>query len=132
MPHLTLEYTANLSGQSPDPGLLLGIHQLLESVAGIAIGNCKSRWREVDAWVVGSGQPDSAFVHLDIRFMEGRTDQVRDAVGRQALQLLRAHFTPPPPGLDLQITVEIRDILKTSYFKDPPGTLGGAPPMRLV
>jgi 5-carboxymethyl-2-hydroxymuconate isomerase len=125
-----LEYTSNLSHRSPDAAFLLEIHRLLESVAGIAIGNCKSRWREVGSWVVGSGADDSAFVHLDVRFMEGRPDRLKAEVGRQALQLLKTRFLPAPPGIDLQITVEIRDIRKASYFKDPPGTLGRPPKAR--
>jgi 5-carboxymethyl-2-hydroxymuconate isomerase len=131
MPHLTLEYTANLAGTPPTPELLLSIHGLLNSVAGIRPENCKSRWREVDGWVVGRGDPNAAFVHLDLRFLEGRPLEVQQAVGEGALEILKAHFLPEPPGVDLQITVEVQEIRKASYFKFPSGTLGG-PAVRLV
>jgi len=124
MPHLTLEYTANLKERAPDPDLLLSLHRLLESVAGIKIGNCKSRWRRLEEWLVGDGKGESAFVHLDLRFLEGRPLSVKQAVGAGAMELLRAHFAPASKGLDLQITVEVGDIQKATYFKDPPGTLG--------
>jgi len=124
MPHLTLEYTANLEERAPDPDLLLSLHRLLESVAGIKIGNCKSRWRRLEEWLVGDGKGESAFVHLDLRFLEGRPLSVKQAVGAGAMELLRAHFAPASKGLDLQITVEVGDIRKATYFKDPPGTLG--------
>jgi len=124
MPHLTLEYTANLKERAPDPDLLLSLHRLLESVAGIKIGNCKSRWRRLEEWLVGDGKGESAFVHLDLRFLEGRPLSVKQAVGAGAMELLRAHFAPASKGLDLQITVEVGDIRKATYFKDPPGTLG--------
>lgn len=123
MPHLTLEYTANLAHRAPDRSLFLKLHRALESVAGIRIGNCKSRMREVDPWVVGDGEGASAFVHLDIRLLEGRPQEVRRAVGARALEILRAHFTPPPEGAALQITVEVQEIVAATYFKDPPGTL---------
>jgi 5-carboxymethyl-2-hydroxymuconate isomerase len=131
MPHLTLEYTANLSGTPPTPELLLSIHGLLNAVAGIRPENCKSRWREVDEWVVGFGDSRSAFVHLDLRFLEGKPLDVQQAVGEGVLDILKAHFLPEPPGLDLQITVEVQEIRKPTYFKFPPGTLGG-PAVRLV
>lgn len=124
MPHLTLEYTANLQERAPDPDLLLSLHRLLESFAGIKIGNCKSRWRMVEEWLVGDRKGESAFVHLDLRFLEGRPLSVKQAVGAGAMELLRAHFAPASKGLDLQITVEVGDIRKATYFKDPPGTLG--------
>jgi len=131
MPHLTLEYTANLQEQAPNADLLLGLHQLLEAVAGIKIENCKSRWRRVDDWVAGTGEGESAFVHLNLRFLEGRRLDVQQAIGAGAVDILRAHFTPAPVGLDLQITVEIQEIRKSTYFKDPPGTLG-PPPLSIV
>jgi len=119
MPHLNLEYTSNLGGKSPDAELLLRLHHVLESVAGIRIGNCKSRWREVDRWVVGAGEGESGFVHLDIRVFDGRSEEVRRAVGATALDILKRHFLPAPPGVELQITVEVREIRKALYFKDP-------------
>ena len=131
MPHITLEYTSNLSENPPTPELLLSIHGLLNAVAGIRPENCKSRWREVKGWVVGQGDPAAAFVHLDLRFLEGRPMEVQQAVGEGALEILKKHFHPGAQGVDLQITVEIREIRKAAYFKFPPGTLG-APAVRLV
>jgi len=131
MPHLKLEFTSNLSGTPPTPELFVGIHGILNSVAGIHPDNCKSRWQEVEGWVVGSGTPGSAFVHLDIRFLEGRPLHVQQAIGEGILEVLKAHFLPEPEGVDLQITVDVGEIRKATYFKFPPGTLGG-PAVRLV
>ncbi len=131
MPHLTLEFTSNLSGTPPTPELFLNLHRLLETVAGIRPENCKSRWREVEGWVVGSGDPASAFVHLDLRFLEGRALEIQQAIGQGVLEMLKAHFLPEPEGLDLQITVEVQEIRKATYFKFPSGTLG-RPVVRLV
>ncbi len=131
MPHLTLEYTANLGVRAPNRDLLLRLHHLLESEAGIRVENCKSRWRGLPDWAVGDGQGESAFVHLDIRLLEGRPLETREALGREALEVLKGHFHPPLAGVELQITVEVREIRKALYFKEPPGTLG-APPLRKV
>lgn len=133
MPHITLEYTANLDEWAADPGLLVSLHRILEA-AGIKIENCKSRWRMVEEWVTGSGEGESAFVHLDIRFLEGRTPDVKQSIGEGAVELLHDHFLAAiegPDPLDLQITVEIQDIRRAAYFKHPPGTLG-PPPLTVV
>ncbi len=124
MPHLTLEYTSNLDEWANDPDLLLSLHRLLHSAAGIKIDNCKSRWRMVEEWVVGNGEGESAFLHLDLRFLEGRPLSTKQAVGVGALELIHKHFASIPEELALQITVEIQDIKKDAYFKHPPGTLG--------
>jgi 5-carboxymethyl-2-hydroxymuconate isomerase len=88
----------------------------------------------VEEWVTGDGEGESAFVHLDIRFLEGRKPDVKQAIGEGAVELLHDHFMAAVEAsndLDLQITVEIRDIQRASYFKYPPGTLG-PPPLSLV
>jgi 5-carboxymethyl-2-hydroxymuconate isomerase len=131
MPHLTIEYTSNLDEWAGDSDLLLSLHHLLQSVAGIDIRNCKSRWRMMEEWLVGEGSTSSAFVHLDIRFLEGRPADLRQAVGAGALEVLRKHFATASEKLDLQVTVEVLDIRRAFYFKDPPGTLG-PPPLTVV
>ena len=127
VPHLTLEYTATLEEKATDPGLLEKIHSLLASEAGIRIENCKSRWREVENWVVGQGEADAAFVHLDLRFLEGRREETVEAVGRGALAILEDHFFPAPGKLELQLTVEVAEIRRSAYFKAPEGTLSPPP-----
>ena len=52
-------------------------------------------------------------------------------MGEEALGVLKAHFLPAPEGEELQITVEVGEIRKATYFKHPSGTLGG-PPVKLV
>ena len=133
MPHLTLEYTANLDEWASSSRVLLSLHRLLDA-AGIKLENCKSRWRMVEERLVGDGEWESAFVHLDIRFLEGRPPDVKQAIGEGAVELLHDHFTAAVEAnddLDLQITVEIQDIHRATYFKYPPGTLG-PPPLSLV
>jgi hypothetical protein len=39
------------------------------------------------------------------------------------VELLRAHFEAAFETLDLQITVDVQDIRRSTYFKYPPGTL---------
>jgi 5-carboxymethyl-2-hydroxymuconate isomerase len=131
VPHLTLEYTSNLDEWASDPDLLVTLHRVLETAGGIKIGNCKSRWRMVEEWVVGDGEGESAFVHLDIRFLEGRPQAVKEAIGVAAVGVLNDHFRQEREDLDLQITVEIQDIRRDAYFKYPSGTLD-PPPLTIV
>jgi len=77
-----------------------------------------------EEWVIGDGKEEGAFVHLDLRFLEGRPPQEKQAVGLAALERLCDHFAAVPESLNLQITVEVQDIQKAFYFKHPPGTLG--------
>jgi 5-carboxymethyl-2-hydroxymuconate isomerase len=123
MPHITLEYSGNLGEVTGLQELFARTHAILAETAAIRMSNCKSRAIPVEACHVGSGHPGSAFVHMDVRILEGRPSATRQAIGRQLLSALRDHFKAPPEVDDLQITVEVRDILKDCYFKFPEGTL---------
>lgn len=126
MPHLRLEYSTNLDAAILSPELLLDLHRTIERVAGIAIGNCKSRAVPVPRYVVAAGEPEGAFVHLDVRFLEGRPLDVRRALGEALLARLVEAYGADRRGL--QVTVEITESPRPTYFKHPPGTLGESKP----
>ena len=95
---------------------------MLAESGGIRRDNCKSRARIAEPFLVGSGNPAQGFVHLDIRFLEGRSAQTKQVIGQEALAVLRTWFTSSAAKLALQITVELGDIARSSYFKEPDGT----------
>ena len=123
MPHLTLEYSGNVPDPPDIQGILREIHRVLQETAGIKIENCKSRGRVAEKYLVANGESTRAFVHLDVRILEGRSGELKRELGYQLLDTLREHFSSAEAALDLQTTVEIRDIERASYFKHPAGTL---------
>lgn len=123
MPHLTLEYSANVVVDSDFTDLFRRLHAVLAQTGGIRLENCKSRAYVAREFFIGSGAQGSGFVHLDIRFLEGRSDEIRRAIGQETIDALRAWFRTSAEKLDLQITVEVRDIERSFYFKYPEGTL---------
>ncbi len=123
MPHLTLEYSANVDPPPDLPGLFLRLHQVLASTGGIRIDNCKSRARVARDFLIATGETSEGFVHLDVRFLEGRPAATRQEVGDRLLEVLRSAFRDSAEGLELQITVEIQEIRRSGYFKYPRGTL---------
>lgn len=122
MPHLTLEYTKNIEPEAAFDDFLGRLHRVLADVGAIPIGNCKSRARRLDSYFIGDGGSQHAFVHLVLRFLEGRSVDLKRQIGRACLEVLQESFTPSS-ALELQITVEIQDIERTTYFKIPEGTL---------
>jgi 5-carboxymethyl-2-hydroxymuconate isomerase len=123
MPHLTIEYTKNLRPTSSFDALFGQLHEVLAELGGIKKGNCKSRAAQVDQFYIGEGAAGSAFVHADVRFLEGRSESVKQDIGRAILEVLRECFPAPTDVGDLQITAEIRDIQRNMYFKYPEGSL---------
>ena len=123
MPHLTIEYTNNLRTHVPFDDLFARLHTTLAELGGIKQANCTSRALRIDQFLIGEGVADAAFLHLDVRFLEGRAASVKQQIGRSLLAILRESFPLPGDIRDLQVTVEIRDIERGMYFKHPEGSL---------
>ena len=128
MPHLTLEASDNVPVDGKLRALFGRLHAILSAVGGIKLETCKSRAYIVSAFLVADGSPgeggrERAFVHLDIRFMDGRSPDVKQSIARQARDALLDFFQGAAEALDLQVTVEVRDIDRQFYAKYPEGTL---------
>lgn len=117
MPQIVLEYSSNIQLRD-DKSILTKIHQILNEVGKINLSNCKSRIIEQTRFLVGNGEPDNAFVHLEIAFMEGRSDELKQLIGKEILNYLKNVIAD-----GVQITVHITDLPRNSYFKHPSGTL---------
>lgn len=122
MPHIVLEYSDNLPPLLDFRALFDDLHQALNRIGGIKIENCKSRARAARHCFIGDGNADNAFIHLGIEFIEGRSAEVKQAIGRECLELLKRYYRLHL-SQRLQITVKIEDVALDFYFKDPAGSL---------
>lgn len=118
MPHLVLEYSANVAQEVRWDRLFSRLHQAVAE-AGAPLAGCKSRALRHESYHVAGGGPGAAFVHLSIALLPGRTDGAKAALSARCLELLVEEYRPSLDSLDLQITVEVRDLHRESYQKVP-------------
>jgi len=123
MPHIILEYSANLTLLETTSTLFKGVHQQVQDIAGVKIENCKSRSYVANDYWVGTGDKNSAFVHLSVRFIEGRSAERKQVLGTSLCQLLRDAFGVGDADEHVQVTVEVSDIRLDEYCKFPAGSL---------
>jgi 5-carboxymethyl-2-hydroxymuconate isomerase len=115
MPHLTLEYTADLLPDIASRELFGRLHHILADAGGIDIANCKSRAFGLDVFLAGDGTGDQSYVHLDVRILEGRAPDAKAAMGQGLLDAVRHAYAVA--GRPVQVTVEVRDMAQACYFK---------------
>jgi 5-carboxymethyl-2-hydroxymuconate isomerase len=113
MPQITLEYSDNVK-VGDLKSALLGLHQILSKMLPTQVESCKSRIIRHKDYLIGDGDERNAFVHVDIKIMAGRTEDVVNNTGKAAVEYLRDQFQDSD-GLNLQITVEISNL--SAYFK---------------
>ncbi|PWF55267.1 5-carboxymethyl-2-hydroxymuconate isomerase [Massilia glaciei] len=120
MPHLRIDYTANL-----DPEIRMGdlCRALAGAMAGLADASGKSVFPLAGTRVlaypapchaVADGHPDNAFIYLNLRVTPGRSDETIDLAGATLLAAVRAHIEGAGLLAPLAVTVHI-DQLAASY-----------------
>ncbi len=117
MPQLVLEYSANISQKIDSTLLLTEIASIISAAGGIPVENFKSRLIRREEYLVGKGGRKDAFVHLEAGIFSGRTVEVKRRIGEDCIEYLEEYFSPSTGELSLQITVEIREMEKETYFK---------------
>ena len=122
MPHIILEYSANLYELPSFSALFADIHQTLHREGGIRLENCKSRARMASHFYIADGHPNHSFIHLSIEFVKGRSQQTKRTIGQECLKLIKDYYQAQISDR-LQITVKIDDIELDYYFKHPEGSL---------
>ena len=131
MPQILLEYSSNISDlisiDFPYKTVLKEVHRILNEVGGIKLGNCKSRVVAHSMYYLADGSNEHAMLHLEIAFIEGRSDELKRKMGQMIMEYIQNYLNTIIPELEnklkIQITIHFQDIMKKSYFKYPSGTI---------
>jgi 5-carboxymethyl-2-hydroxymuconate isomerase len=121
MPHLVIEYSSNIPGTIDGDVLLREIAVIVSAAGEIPIEHFKSRLVRRDSYRVGEGGAEEAFVHLEAGVFSGKPPEMKRRIGEDCLEYLEEFFSGIAGELSLQITVEIREMEKESYFKATTG-----------
>ncbi|AZF04297.1 5-carboxymethyl-2-hydroxymuconate Delta-isomerase [Pseudomonas sp. R5-89-07] len=121
MPHLHLEYTANLAQLDTDKALLRLNHALVASGQFGAEFDIKSRAAKVESFRVGTGLGARGFVAVRLALLSGRSPQIKQQLSQSLLAVLQ-DLGPWPEGVQVQLSVELRDIDRDAYSKQAVGS----------
>lgn len=122
MPHLVIEYSDNLieSISSMD---LTAMNSLLTEIGPFKLSDIKSRAMRHTLFSVAGGGPNTAFVHLQLAMLPGRSPELKREVTQRLLEFLKQLFRESIAKLSCSLTVEIRELEKDSYAKFTSGTI---------
>lgn len=115
MPHLILEYSANL--QSFDTREVLALlNQAMLDTALFSESDIKSRAIKLDDFQVGMATENRAFIHVRVAMLAGRIDAERRKTTEALLAVLTAAMDKNLTG-EIQLSVETVEIDVPSYAK---------------
>lgn len=132
MPHLTLEYSANLATLAPafNPAAALAAINRAAFASGLfGEADIKSRALACEQFCIGVEAAPRAFAHLRVALLSGRSGEERRQLAAQLLAALKATVdgengqnsgqdSAPVSGGEIQLSVETCDLDRPSYAKD--------------
>jgi len=115
MPHLILEYSANLLPAFEPKQALHRMNTVLLASGEFVPDHIKSRALRVDDFLVGDEAP-GGFLHASLHLLSGRDDRTKLRLTEGLVAALRSCVTPAIQQR-VQITAEACDMDRSSYSK---------------
>ena len=108
MPQLTLEYSDNLDIEVQP--LLARLHNELVATGAITLKGLKSRAVRHTEYRIADGNPDYAFVHVNLLIREGRPIEVQKDVSHRVMTALKETFGERFENGYLSLSVDIKEM----------------------
>lgn len=116
MPHLIIEYSANLETAVDFPRLVQAVHNAALETGVFPIGGLRTRTERRDVYRIADGHPDNGFIHVQARIGSGRPADVRQKAAEHIFSCVKAETAKAFAGRPLGLTFEIVEV-------DPIGNL---------
>lgn len=109
MPHIIVEYSANLSADLDLNDLMKELHINLGDRESVDIKRIKTRAIPLDHFVVGVPDNTQPMIHITIKLMPGRGDDLKKQMAKGLYDIAKTY------AKDAVITVEITELHAESY-----------------
>ena len=110
MPHVIIEYSANLEEDVSPRDLVDRVHATIVATGVFPIGGVRTRAERRDVYRVADGDPSNAFCAILIRIGRGRDEETRKRVSQAVLATLADITADAFAKRGLSLSVEIQEI----------------------
>lgn len=110
MPHIIVEYSANLEPALDPQALVDALHRTAIDLGIAEAPAVRTRAERRDVFRVGDGNPANGFVHVVARLRIGRPEEKRKALGEALLAVLNRELDAAFETHPIAVTVEIHEI----------------------
>lgn len=110
MPHLTLEYSANLDGRVDMRGLCSILAKALAGTGLFELGAIRVRALPCDAYAIADELPQNAFIDASLRIGAGRSLEDKERTGKVLFEAMTAFLSELFSTPHFALSLEIREI----------------------
>ncbi len=117
MPHLIIEYSANLEERLGLDGLMDTLHAAALETGVFPLGGLRVRAHRADRYRIADCDPANAFVHVTALVGHGRPIEVRRQAGERLFAALTEYLDPLFAETPLAISFNIQEFDPVLNFK---------------
>lgn len=110
MPHIIVEYSANLRERIGPDKLIDCVHQAALRTGVFPVGGTRTRAAERADYRIADGDPENAFVHVVLRIRHGRDIETRRRVAAEVFGAICEFLDPLFQRAPLGISLEVQEI----------------------
>lgn len=118
MPHIVLEYSANLADAFDVQGAVDGLHAAAIDSGLFDVAAIRTRAVARTQYRIADGDPANGFVHVVSRIRIGRSEEQRSDLGKAFLASLEASLAKAFDNHRLAVTVEMHEITQLTFRRN--------------
>jgi len=117
MPHLIIEYSANIADSIDMPHLMERLNHKAVETGVFPLGGIRTRAHRCDEYRIADGNPENAFIHIWVRIGVGRDVETRRSAGQALFDILADHVAHIFDERPLTIGLELGELHPELNFK---------------
>ena len=117
MPHLIIEYSANIEEAIELDGLITELHETAVDTGVFPLGGIRTRAARREAYRIADGDPENGFVFLTVRYGAGRELATLQAAGQRIFDVLCRRLEALYKRIPLSLGMEMQEIDPNLSFK---------------
>jgi 5-carboxymethyl-2-hydroxymuconate isomerase len=110
MPHIQIDYSANLDARLDIPALCVVVRDAAVATGVLPLAGIRVRAIRVDHVVIADGNPDHAFLDMSVRLRGGRTAEAKAQATAAIFAAAEAYCAEVMATSSFMLSMEMRDI----------------------
>jgi 5-carboxymethyl-2-hydroxymuconate isomerase len=110
VPHIIIEYSANLAEIAPIPELLSAVHQTAAGSGVFEISAIRTRAVSRELFMAGDGDPTNGFMLITVRMKAGREVAVQEKFAAALMETASRYLAAAFEQRSIILNVEIHEI----------------------
>ena len=110
MPHLMIDYSANVEPDVDIGGLCNTLRDVAASIDAFPLAGVKVRAVRVDHYAIADGNPEHGLIDISVRIREGRDMETKQNAAQKIFEAANEFVADVMQRRSLALSLELRDI----------------------